>query len=111
MKKANYAVILQSQLGPRSGELFLQEERGVVSGHFALLGTRNGFSGSVLEEGKYLISGSLRTRAILEPYDAVLTAEDGRLYGGLITRHGCWEVTGVLSGGPGQTEESGKDGR
>ena len=43
MKKVHYAVILQSQLGPRSGEIFLQEDRGVVSGHFALLGVRNGF--------------------------------------------------------------------
>jgi hypothetical protein len=98
VKKVHYAVILQSQLGPRSGEIFLQEDRGVVSGHFALLGVRNGFSGSVLETGKYLLSGSLRTRAIQEPYDAILTVEEGRLYGGLITRHGCWEVTGVLSG-------------
>ena len=58
MKKVHYAVILQSQLGPRSGEISLQEDRGVVSGYFALLGIRNGFSGSVLEEGKYLISGA-----------------------------------------------------
>lgn len=43
MKKVHYAVILQSQLGPRSGEIFLQEDRGVVSGHFALLGVRRVF--------------------------------------------------------------------
>ena len=106
MKKVHYAVILQSQLGPRSGEIFLQEERGVVSGHFALLGVRNGFSGSVLETGKYLISGSLRTRAIQEPYDAIFTVQDGRLSGGLITRHGCWDLTGVRSPGtpPDQAE-------
>lgn len=72
----------------------------------ATLGVRNGFSGSVLETGKYLISGSLRTRAIQEPYDAILTVEEGRLYGGLITRHGCWEVTGVLSGESGHPAES-----
>ena len=105
MKKVHYAVILQSQLGPRSGEISLQEDRGVVSGYFALLGIRNGFSGSVLEEGKYLISGSLRTRAIQEPYDAIFTVEDGRLSGGLITQHGCWVVTGVLSGTSGHSGE------
>ena len=99
MKKVHYAVILQSQLGPRSGEIFLQEERGVVSGHFALLGVRNGFSGSVLETGKYLISGSLRTRAIQEPYDAILTVEEGRLYGGLITRHDRCAVRGIRASG------------
>ena len=30
-----------------------------------------------------------------EPYDAILTVRDGRLTGGLITRHGCWDLTGV----------------
>lgn len=105
MKKVHYAVILQSQLGPRSGEIFLQESvEWYLS--FCTAGVRNGFSGSVLETGKYLISGSLRTRAIQEPYDAILTVEEGRLYGGLITRHGCWEVTGVLSGESGHPAES-----
>ena len=106
MKKVHYAVILQCQLGPRSGEIYQQEESGVVSGHFALLGVRNGFSGSVLEPGKYLISGSLRTRAIQEPYDAIFTVQDGRLSGGLITRHGCWDLTGIRSPGtpPDQAE-------
>ena len=42
VKKVHYAVILQSQLGPRSGEISLQEDRGVVSGYFALLGICTG---------------------------------------------------------------------
>jgi len=29
-----------------------------------------------------------------ESYDAILTVRDGRLSGGLITRHGCWDMTG-----------------
>lgn len=95
MKKVCYAVILQSQLGPRSGELMVQEEAAVVSGYFDLLGHRNRFSGSVLQDGKYLISGALRSPVDKEPYDAIFTVRDGRLSGGLISRHGCWDLTGV----------------
>ena len=99
MKQVCYAVILQSQLGPRTGELTLQEDAKVVSGYLSLLGYRNGFSGSVLEEGKYLISGALRSPVDKEPYDALFTVRDGRLSGGLITRHGCWDLTGVRTAG------------
>ena len=59
------------------------------------LGYRNGFSGSVLEEGKYLISGALRSAVDKEPYDALFTVKQGHLAGGLITRHGCWDLTGI----------------
>ncbi len=68
MKKVCYTVILQSQLGPRGGELLLQADSQTVSGELCLLGRRNRFSGSVLQSGKYLISGNLRVRADLEPY-------------------------------------------
>ena len=70
MKKVCYTVILQSQLGPRGGELLLQADSQTVSGELCLLGRRNRFSGSVLQSGKYLISGRL------------------------VTRHGCWDLTG-----------------
>lgn len=95
MKKLLYMVILQSQLGPRAGELLLQEDAQSVSGSLSLLGHRNRFSGSLLEEGKYLISGTLRSPVDREPYDAIFTIRDGRLSGGLITPHGCWDLTGV----------------
>ena len=49
MKKVCYAVMLQSQLGPRAGELMLQENARVVSGYLQLLGHQNRFSGSVLQ--------------------------------------------------------------
>ena len=61
MKKVCYSVVLQSQLGPRAGELLLQEDAQVVSGSLSLLGHCNRFSGSVLQSGKYLISGALRS--------------------------------------------------
>lgn len=95
MKKICYTVMLQSQLGPRAGELMLQENMRVVSGYFNLLGYRNPFSGSILSNGKYLISGTLRSRVDKEPYDALFTVQDGHLFGGLITRHGCWDLTGI----------------
>ena len=95
MKRVCYTVILQSQMGPRAGELLPQEDTQAVSGYFSLLGHRNRFSGSVLQSGKYLISGNLRSTLDKEPYDAIFTVEDGRLSGGLITRHGCWDLTGV----------------
>ena len=95
MKKVCYAVMLQSQLGPRAGKLTLQEDEQRVSGYFRLLGYRNYFSGSVLQSGKYLISGDLRSNVGLLPYDAVLTIQDGNLTGGVITRQGCWELMGV----------------
>ena len=94
MKKVCYTVILQSQLGPRGGELLLQADSQTVSGELCLLGRRNRFSGSVLQSGKYLISGNLRVRADLEPYDAIFTVRQGRLAGGLVSRHGCWDLTG-----------------
>ncbi|MCI8971670.1 MAG: hypothetical protein HFF99_09430 [Oscillibacter sp.] len=95
MKKVCYTVVLQGQLGPRAGELLLQEEAGTVSGELYLLSCRNRFSGSVLQNGKYLISGALRSRVDQEPYDAIFTVRQGRLSGGLVTRHGCWDLTGV----------------
>lgn len=95
MKKVCYAVMLQSQLGPRAGELVLQEDTQVVSGYFSLLGHRNRFSGSVLQHGKYLISGDLRSSVDKTPYDAIFTVRDGRLSGGLISQHGCWDLTGI----------------
>lgn len=95
MKKVCYSVVLQSQLGPRAGELLLQEDAQVVSGFLSLLGHCNRFSGSVLQSGKYLISGALRSPVDKESYDAIFTVQDGRLSGGLITRHGCWDLTGV----------------
>ena len=95
MKKICYTVILQSQLGPRAGELLLQEDAGAVSGELCLLSQRNRFSGSVLQSGKYLISGALRSRVDKEPYDAIFTVRQGHLRGGLVTRHGCWDLTGV----------------
>lgn len=95
MKKLFFMVVLQSQLGPRAGELVLQEDESAVTGSFSLLGHRNRFSGSVLQSGKYLISGTLRSPVDLEPYDAIFTVREGRLSGGLITPHGCWDLTGV----------------
>lgn len=97
MEKVCYRVILQSQLGPRAGELLLQEDgsTGVVSGELFLLGQRNRLSGRVLQSGKYLISGALRSRVDKEPYDAIFTVRQGRLAGGLVTRHGCWDLTGI----------------
>ena len=85
MKKVCYAVMLQSQLGPRAGELMLQEDTQAVSGYLSLLGHRSRFSGSVLRSGKYLISGVLHSPVDQEPYDAIFTVQDGRLSGGLIT--------------------------
>lgn len=61
MKRVCYAVMLQSQLGPRAGELMLQEDTQAVSGYLSLLGHRTRFSGSVLQSGKYLISGDIRS--------------------------------------------------
>ena len=87
--------MLQSQLGPRAGELMLQEDTRAVSGYLNLLGRRSNFSGSILKNGKYLISGDLYSSVDQEPYDAIFTVRDGRLSGGLITKHGCWDLTGV----------------
>lgn len=95
MKKNFYTVILQSQLGPRVGKLLLQEEAGIVSGELYLLGQKNRFSGSVLQNGKYLISGVLRARGEKVPYDAIFSLRQGRLTGGLVTRYGCWDFTGA----------------
>lgn len=95
MKSICYAIVLQSQLGPRSGELTLKENELVVSGSLSLLGHRTHFSGSTLQQGKYLISGTLRSSVDREPYDAIITVQNGRLSGGLITRYGCWDLNGV----------------
>ena len=104
--KICYTIVLQSQLGPRRGELLLQEsETGAVSGELCLLNCRNRFSGSVLQSGKYLISGALRSRMGKEPYDAIFTIRQGRLSGGLVTSHGCWDLTGVETAGAARKTE------
>lgn len=108
MKKIRYAIVLQSQLGPRSGELLLQAGDQAVSGELCLPGRRSRFSGSVLENGnnpKYLISGVLSTRTGKEDYDAIFTVCQGRLSGGLVTRHGCWDLTGVQTAVPAEKAE------
>lgn len=111
MKQVCYTVVLQSQLGPRSGELRLQEENGNVSGELCLLSRRNRFSGSVLQSGKYLISGALRSLVDKESYDAIFTIHQGRLTGGLVTRHGCWDLTGVeVTGASRRLERSAASG-
>ncbi len=111
MKQVCYTVVLQSQLGPRSGELRFREEAGAVSGELCLLSRRNRFSGSVLEGGKYLISGALRSLVDKEPYDAIFTIRQGRLTGGLVTRHGCWDLTGIeVTGAPRKAEQTAATG-
>lgn len=105
MKKVCYTVILQSQLGPRAGELRLQEEAGTVSGELCLLSRRNRFSGNVLQNGRYLISGTLRSQVDKVAYDAIFTIDQGRLTGGLVTRYGCWDITGVEVTGNARGEE------
>lgn len=77
----------------------LQEDTRAVSGYLNLLGHRSNFSGSILKNGKYLISGDLHSPVDQEPYDAIFTVRDGRLAGGLITKHGCWDLTGVCRSG------------
>jgi len=73
---------------------------------FPSLSRRNRFSGSVLQSGKYLISGALRSLVDKESYDAIFTIQQGRLTGGLVTRHGCWDLTGVeVTGAPRQMEQ------
>lgn len=103
MKRVCYAVMLQSQLGPRAGELMLQEDTQAVSGYLSLLGRRTRFSGSVLPGGKYLISGDICSPVDQTPYDAIFTIRDGQLSGGLITSHGCWDLTGIRT--PSRTKE------
>ena len=107
VKKIRYNVVLHSQLGPRAGELQIQEEAGTVSGELFLLSRRNRFSGSVLSNGKYLISGDLRSRVDKEPYDAIFSVRQGSLTGGLVTNLGCWDLTGVeVKGSPREAEQS-----
>ena len=80
MKKICYTVILQSQLGPRAGELLLQEDEatGAVSGELCLLGRRNRLSGSVLQNGKFLISGALRSQVVRRNFYRAAGPPSGR---------------------------------
>ena len=63
MKTVKYTVIVQSILGPRSGELKLNIYEKQVSGSFSLLGSQNALSGQELQTDKYLISGMLTSGA------------------------------------------------
>ena len=96
MKTEKYTVIVQSILGPRSGELKLNIYEKRVSGSFCLLGAQNSLSGQELQPDKYLISGMLTSGVEREPYDGILTLKNGRLRGGLFTSYGCWDMTGIL---------------
>lgn len=96
MKTVKYTVIVQSILGPRSGELKLNIYEKQVSGSFSLLGSQNALSGQELQTDKYLISGMLTSGAERDPYDGILVLKDGKLRGGLFTPYGCWDMTGIL---------------
>lgn len=106
MKKVHYAVILQSQLGPRSGEIFLQEDLRSGVRPFCAAGRAQWVFRQCAGTGEISHIGISAYPGDSGAYDAILTAEEGRLYGGLITRHGCWEVTGVLSGESGHPAET-----
>lgn len=95
MKTMKYTVIVQSGIGPRAGELKLNIYEKRVSGSFSLLGAQNSLSGQELQQGKYLISGTLIAGVEKEPYDGIVTLKDGKLHGGLFTPHGCWDMTGI----------------
>ena len=96
MEKLHYTIVMKSMIGPRSGSLLLQIHENAVTGTLELLGHRNRFSGTVLQPGKYLISGTLSTSVEKMEYDAVLPTEEDRLTGGFVTADGCWEVEGFL---------------
>ena len=94
MEDYQYTIVLQSMMGPRAGELRLRIRGKAVSGTFGLLGHENSVSGLVLGPEKLLLSGSLHTNVGDEGYGGIVAMENGRLTGGLVTRHGCWEITG-----------------
>lgn len=95
MQKSEFDIILKSQLGPRSGKLLLQEEERGVYGALTLLGFKNFFSDGSADGSRYVFSGTMRTTGGDLEYDALLHIDGGLLYGGIITRKGCWELSGT----------------
>jgi len=76
-----YRVVLEGQLGPRTGTLELDEQGGRITGTLSILGFDNPVSGERVGEGRLCLRHDLRTEWTRFPCESLLEVEEGRLSG------------------------------
>lgn len=98
-----YSVILESQLGPRTGTLRLEDIDGALNGTLTLLGYENPVSGEWVGEHSLRLSHHLRTQVSELSCVSVFELEGDRITGTLINGQNIMKWHG-------EREESGKKG-
>ena len=76
--RSHYLVTLESQLGPREGELTLSRQGDQVTGCLRLLGFDNPVQGQWLADGRLRLRHSLQTLTRVIPCESIM--ELGREY-------------------------------
>lgn len=78
-----YRLVLESQLGPREGDLRLEEENGMVRGTLILLGFENAVCGQRVGESRLRLTHHLHTQVSDLECVSVFELENGKLSGTL----------------------------
>ena len=95
--REEYQVTLQSQMGPREGQLTLQYKGSFVTGTLKLVGYVNAVRGLRSEDGTLHLFHSIQTAVSTFPCESVLQLQEGRLTGATIAKdcHMQWRGTRV----------------
>lgn len=95
MRKYLFEIMVCGQLGLRSGKLYLENERGELSGELTLLGYKYKFTDGEAAGERFAFRVDLHTAAGDLPCDVIVYLGGGSLFGGMVTPKGCWELTGT----------------
>lgn len=78
-----YRLVLESQLGPREGDLRLEEENGMVRGTLILLGFENAVCGQRVGESRLRLAHRLQTRVSEIACVSLLETQENKIWGTL----------------------------
>ena len=76
-----YQVIIQSQMGPRTGVLTLSYQEPYVTGSLGLVGYVNSVQGIRSEDGRLHLFHPIKTAVSTIPCETVLNIQAGNLFG------------------------------
>lgn len=88
MSEKRYRICLSVPLGNRSGTMVIRRTGSVLDGWIEVMNRKNGFSGTVSDDGQLIISGMLQTLLTAVPYTAIGTVGGRRLLLNLKTESG-----------------------
>ena len=84
--REEYQVTLQSQMGPREGQLTLQYKGSFVTGTLKLVGYVNAVRGLRSEDGTLHLFHSIQTAVSTFPCESILQMQEGHLTGATIVK-------------------------